>query len=225
MNDKLFAVITGDIYKSSRFSGENRARLLEALKNAFNNIERIMGKDLIILPFEIYRGDSFQGVIAPVENSLKVAILIRATIRGHFQTTLKDLPDARIAIGIGNIDFFPDSRTGEGDGEAYRNSGPVLDTMNKHSRMIMIKTPCNEINDELNVACAFLDTVIAKWSPEQALTVVESIDSKTQEEMAEFFNISQPAVKKRINSANFYALELMMSRFNRIFSNNKTHDL
>ena len=197
MNDKLFAVITGDVYKSSRFSGENRTRLLEAMKNAFNNIDRVLGKNLITLPFEIYRGDSFQGVIAPVEHSLKVAILIRATIRGHFRTTLKDLPDARIAIGIGNIDYFPDSHTGEGDGEAYRNSGPVLDKMNKHSRMIMIKTPFNEINEELNVECAFLDTVIAKWSPEQALTVIESMNNKTQEEMAELFNISQPAVKKR----------------------------
>ncbi len=220
MDKKLFAVITGDIHKSSRFVGDKRTKLLEALKKSFKNIERVLGKNIITLPFEIYRGDSFQGVIAPVEYSLPSAILIRATIRGNFKSALKDLPDARIAIGIGNINYFPDRSTGEGDGEAFRNSGPMLDIMNKRSRKIVIKSPFDEVNKELNVECALLDTVIEKWSPEQALTIIELINNKTQEEMAETFNISQPAVKKRLNSANFYAIELMMERFHNIFSNN-----
>lgn len=221
MEEKLYAVITGDIYKSSRFTGDKRTNLLGALKKSFANLERIIGKDFIVLPFEIYRGDSFQGVIAPVEHALTAAVIIRATIRGYFQSALKDLPDARIAIGIGNINYFPDKNTGEGDGEAFRNSGPVLDSMTKHSRMLLINTPYDDLNDELNVECALLDAIIAKWSPEQALTIVELLDNKTQEEMAELFSISQPAVKKRVYSSNFYALELMMKRFHYLFSKYK----
>jgi hypothetical protein len=213
MEQKLYSVITGDIYKSSRFVGENRTRLLNAMKKGFFNVERILGKDLILLPFDIYRGDSFQGVINQPEHALKVAVILRATIRGNFQNPLKNMPDARIAIGVGNIDYLPENRTGEGDGEAFRNSGPVLDSMNKHAQMLLINTPFEDLNDELIVECALLDAVIAKWSPEQALAVVESLNNKTQEEMAEIFNISQPAVKKRVDSASFHAVQLLIQRF------------
>jgi len=67
------------------------------------------------------------------------------------------------------------------------------------------------------VECAMLDAIIARWTAVQADVAIEYLIGKTQEEMAEKFKISQPAVKKRIASANIYQLELLMDRFDSFF--------
>jgi len=218
MQEKLYAVLTGDVAGSSRFSGDDRKKLLDTLKNAFLKTEQILGSDIIAFPFDIFRGDSFQGVLQKVEKALSTAVLMRAIIRSSYKTTLKNAVDTRIAVGIGSISHLPDKNSGEGDGEAYRNSGPFLDKMSKHTRMINIITPWPEINTELNVECAMLDTIIIRWTVEQADVVIEYFTGKTQEEMAEKFKISQPAVKKRMASANIFQLELMINRFTGFFS-------
>lgn len=216
MKEQMYAVLTGDVVGSSRFSGDDRKKLLKAIKQAFTRIEDILGREVIGFPFEIYRGDSFQGVLKIPHQALKSALIIRAGIRGSFKTTLKDAVDARIAIGIGTISLMPNKSAGEGDGEAYRNSGPYLDTLEKARRMMIIKTPWIEINKELNVECALLDTVVSRWSTEQSDTFFEYLKGNTQAEMAEKFNISQPAARKRIQAANLFEVEMMFKRFEEI---------
>lgn len=216
MKDQLYAVITGDIAKSSRFEGEARRKLLTVVKGAFSKVESILGTESIAFPFEVFRGDSFQGVLIQAEKALTAAVLIRAFIRSSYKTTLKNAVDARIAVGIGAISHLPDKNSGEGDGDAYRNSGPELDKMSKHARMTIIKTPWDQINEELNVECAMLDVIISRWTVEQADVVLEFFNGKTQDEMAAALNISQPAIKKRVASANIFQLELMINRFNKI---------
>jgi hypothetical protein len=214
--NKLFAVITGDIAGSSRLEGENRKKLLSQLKLSFDSVEEILGKDVMAYPFEIFRGDSFQGVLNFPELSLKAALIIRALIRSSFKTTLKDAFDARIAIGIGEISLLPDGSGGEGDGEAYRNSGPELDRMGKNLRYLALKTPWEEANLELNVECALLDTIVSRWTAQQTEVVIAHFIGKTQEQIAESLNISQPGVRKRILSAHAYEMELMLTRFEQL---------
>ena len=221
MESQLYAVITGDIAKSSRFEGEARQNLLNVVKAAFAKMEAILGSEIIAFPFEVFRGDSFQGVLKQPEKALAAAVIIRAFIRSSYKTTLKNAVDARIAIGIGTISHLPVKSTGEGDGEAFRNSGPELDTLSKHKQMLAIKTPWDEINGELAVECSMLDVIISRWTPQQADVIIEYFKGKTQEEMAEHFNVSQPAIKKRMASANSYQLDLMTHRFNSFFQNSK----
>ncbi len=214
--NKLYAVITGDIAGSSRLQGGQREKLLKELKASFLIMEEILGNDVMAYPFEIFRGDSFQGVIQIPELSLKASIIIRAKVRSIFKTTLKDAFDARIAIGVGGISLLPDSSGGEGDGEAYRNSGLELDMMKKESRLLVVKTPWEEINQELNVECALLDTIILRWSVQQMEVVIEHLTGKTQEQIAENLKISQPGVRKRIQSAHVNEIELMLARFEQL---------
>ncbi len=217
MESQLYAVLTGDIAKSSRFEGAARQNLLNILKAAFEEMEAILGSDLIAFPFEIFRGDSFQGVLLQPEKALAAAVLIRSFIRSSYKTTLQNAVDARIAIGIGTVSHLPVKSTGEGDGEAFRNSGPELDKLSKHKLMMAIKTPWDEINSELAVECSMLDVIISRWTPQQADVIIEYFKGKTQEEMAENFKVSQPAIKKRMASANSYQLDLMVHRFNSFF--------
>lgn len=211
--EKMYAVITGDVAGSSRFEGEHRALLLSAMKQSFALVSEMLGDDVMAFPFEIFRGDSFQGVLQHPAKALKAALIIRAGLRKSFQTTLKDAVDARIAVGIGAISMLPDGRGGEGDGEAYRNSGPLLDKMAKESLFIKITTPWEAMNKELDVECALVDTIISKWSSKQAEVFIETWKGKTQEQMATELNISQPGIRKRIQSSHIYPIELMANRF------------
>lgn len=216
---KLFAVITGDIAGSSRLEGEQRRKLLDEIYKSFAAVDEIAGNDSVAFRFEVFRGDSFQGVLAKPEMALKTSLIIRAFIRKAFKTTLKDAFDARIAIGIGTIDLMPELHGGEGDGEAYRNSGPYLDKMNQTKGFLSIITPWEEANKELLVEAALLDTIISRWTPAQAEVVSEYFKGKTQAEIAEQFNISQPGLRKRLLSANLQAIELMENRFIELISN------
>jgi len=218
-NNKLFAVLTGDIAGSSRLQGEQREKLLKELKVSFHIVEEILGNDAMVYPFEIFRGDSFQGVLQIPELSLITSIIIRAKVRSIFKTTLKDAFDARIAIGVGSISLLPDRSSGEGDGEAYRNSGPELDKLKKKSRLLIVKTPWEEVNQELNVECALLDTIISRWSVQQMEVVIEHLRGKTQEQIAENLKISQPGVRKRIQLAHVNEIELMLARFEQLIKN------
>lgn len=210
---KLFAVITGDVAGSKRLEGEKRRKLLDEIYNTFWVVNEILGKEAVAFPFEIFRGDSFQGVLQSPDLALRAAIIIRASIRKSFPTTLKDAFDARIAIGIGAIDLLPGQHGGEGDGEAYRNSGPYLDKMNRTKGFLSIITPVEAHNKELQVECALLDTIIARWTPARAAVALEFFKGKTQSEIAHDLSISQPAIHKRQLSANIPAIELMEERF------------
>ncbi len=212
-SSKLFAVITGDVAGSKRLEGDQRRQLLDEIHHAFSAVDEVLGKEAIAFPFEIFRGDSFQGVLLNPVLSLRAAIVIRASIRKAFPTTLKDAFDARIAIGIGTIDLLPSLHGGEGDGEAYRNSGPYLDKMNQTKSFLSIITPFEEHNRELQVEGALLDTIISRWTPARAAVVIEFFRGKTQSEIAQRMSISQPAVHKRQLSASIPAIELMETRF------------
>lgn len=210
---KIYAVLTGDVAGSSRLEGEQRQKLLTVLKDSFSLIDEIIGKEKVAFPFEIFRGDSFQGVLNETSRALRAAIIIRANIRRSFDTTLKNAFDARIAVGIGTITLLPDQRGGEGDGPAYRHSGPVLDEMTKPPRFLLVRTPWAEVNNELNVELALLDTIIMKWSVEQAEVALEYFKGKTQEQMAEYFQIAQSSIRKRLYNANLEQITLLENRF------------
>lgn len=218
-NKKYFAVITGDVAGSSRLEGDQRRKLLDELHKSFEAVAEILGNNTVAFQFEVFRGDSFQGVMAVPHLAFKAGLIIRTCIRKAFRTTLKDAFDARIAIGIGTIDLMPNQHGGEGDGEAYRNSGPYLDNMNKTKGFLSITTPRDEVNRELLVECALLDAIISRWTPAQAEAIFEYFKGKTQDEMAESFNISQPGIRKRLLSANLPAIEMMDNRFIELIEN------
>jgi hypothetical protein len=98
---KIYAVLTGDLIGSSRFRIQQREEVLSNLKDSFQEISL----DIIASPFVVFRGDSFQGVLARPEEALKATLIIRASLLSRFKEKRTRL-DARIAIGIGTIDYL-----------------------------------------------------------------------------------------------------------------------
>ena len=73
---KQVAVITGDVVRSTVI--KDRARLAKVMKEAMEAADTSgFG---VIRPFEIYRGDSFQGVVE-VKDAMRVALILRARLR------------------------------------------------------------------------------------------------------------------------------------------------
>lgn len=213
VNKKMYAVLTGDLVGSSRFKIEKqRDEVLLALKESFKKIESV---DIIASNFEIHRGDSFQGVLSKPEEALKTAIILRSNLLSRFKGKRVRL-DARIAIGIGTIDYLPRDHVGEGDGEAFRNSGTELDKMKKGEQRLIIKTPWQDVNDEFQTECVLLDSLIQRWTKEQAEAILYQIHGLKQEEIARILGISQPAVFQRLKTASYWSVQAFLERFKTI---------
>lgn len=218
---KYYTVLTGDIIGSSRI-GDEREKLLNSLKRNFDEIISEL-PEAIEKSFEIFRGDSFQCVIRQTGKSLLIGILIRAKLRSLTFTNpakkmTKNKLDARIALGIGEVGFKTD-KVIESDGEAFNFSGKLLDEMIKSEQNIKIKTPWMNLNEELETECYFIDTIINKWTTEQAEAIYfKLLKNMTQQSLAEKLKISQPAVRKRLMGGNLKSIELFIARFEKLMA-------
>ena len=232
---KIYAVLTGDLIGSSRFRIQQREEVLSNLKDSFQEIS----PEIIASPFVVFRGDSFQGVLTRPEEALKATLIIRASLLSKFKGKRTHL-DARIAIGIGTIDYLPRDQVGEGDGEAFRNSGLELDKMKKKEQNLVVRTPWVEINEELRTECALLDALIQRWTKEQAEAILFQIQEpelillnkamardighetahedlqpskQTQEEIAKILKISQSALSQRLKTGGYWAVQVFLEHF------------
>lgn len=206
----MYAVLTGDITSSSK---TNRTILLRDLKEILKNVASHQKEEGVKSSFELYRGDSFQGVIAKPEDALKYALLIRTHLKQV--NTITDR-DARIAIGVGTINF-PSKAIAEADGEAFRNSGPLLDTM-KNGPRLKVLTPWKAVNEEMEVSLILADTIIRRWTETQAEVIAEILKENTQMEIASKLGISQSAVNQRLKAAHWEAVEKLLARFHTLIT-------
>lgn len=207
---KIYAVLTGDVVSSSKVKKSQKEQLSDTLKKSFSKIERFT-ESPVYPAFEIFRGDSFQGVLGDPSQALKSAIHIRAMLRMNQPDKVTSNWDARIAVGIGTIDYLENNAT-EGDGTAYRNSGPALDEQRGDERMT-IRTPWDSVNNEMQTECALMDAIVAKWSPPQAEIIIKLLDGMVQEAIAKELGISQAAVHYRTKSAGWFAVEKFLNRY------------
>ena len=206
----IAAVLTGDVVSSARLRLEQP--LPDILGAAFARVAAKQGS--VLRPFEIFRGDSFQGVMAPRE-ALFGAIVIRASLRAtrcnHNQT-----PDARIAIGIGTIDA-PHERIPESDGEAFRLSGRALDGLAnaKGGGRLGISTCWPSVQEEIETIGEMLDSIILRWRRPSAevMSLILTDESITQTIIASQLKISQPAVSVRMTTAQAHLVQKLITRF------------
>ncbi len=202
------AVTTGDVIASTDFV--ERTALPHILREAFGGVERRLGPP--IRPFEIYRGDSFQGVVEP-EHALLAATIVRTRLRA---VRLEGSPrsgalDARVAIGIGSVEHAS-TRVVESDGEAYRQSGRALDRMARAKETCRLRVEGPNVPAQVHITVQLLDAIVSTWSvpvAESAFIAMTETDL-TQADMAKRQGVSQSAVSQRLSAARFEnVLELL----------------
>ncbi|WP_373729154.1 hypothetical protein [Bacteroides heparinolyticus] len=170
-------VITGDIINSAAIPIEQRTKLLQQLDG--------MIKDLAVLSplqYEVFRGDSFQVIVDKAESALSIGVLIRAGLRKSTPKDAEAIWDARIAIGVGDVEFMA-RHVVASDGEAFQYSGRAFDELGK--RNLIVRTRWENVNEELKVSTLFADDIISNWTPTQSFVVYQSLAfQKTQKEIA-----------------------------------------
>lgn len=218
---KKVAIITGDIVNSREI--EDKDLFLSELKSIFKQIE---SKIPFEKPFEIYRGDSFQAMVESPKDAVLVAILLRTGLRSlninqkQKELPLEQLKDARISIGIGEMNFIDVSITSS-DGEAFVLSGEGLDSMKKSDERLKIVVKNIELLEVFNVTTTLATTIINKWSNYAAEIMYRHLlYNETQKEMAKALSISQPAVHKRKTAANADAIDLYLSFVSKLIQKN-----
>jgi hypothetical protein len=212
----LCAVITGDLVRSSEIEYNNRELVVSCLHESFRSVEELLQlHHAILLPFEIFRGDSFQVVIALPERALHASILLSLMLSPYNKE--KGSP-ARISIGIGTIDYIPASgNVGEADGVAFRLSGKMLDSMKQKDQGLLITTPDPAINSMLETQCAFFDLIAGRWTDIQKELLMEKLSGLTQEEIALQHGKSQSTVSQSLKAAGFDAVKKFVSNYESLF--------
>lgn len=189
----MISVITGDIINSKK----NAPTIwMKALKKELNK----MGKTP--KTWEIYRGDSFQVIVANPGNALLVAFQIKAALKSIERI------DVRMAIGLGKRTYNAPNVT-ESNGSAFVYSGEKFELLKQEKQTISIKSEWADFDKEINLYLKLCLIAMDNWTTNAAESVKAAMDhpSKLQEELGKLLGIKQNAISNRLKRA--YYTEIM----------------
>ncbi len=215
--DRHYAALTGDAIKSSRLDAEARSQLHDAILNAGEELIASF-PGLVVDGIHVFRGDSVQFLLNQPAKSLRAALFFRAALKAE---TGPRKADMRIAIGVGTIDFMPEVSKGGADGEAYRLSGPALDSMGPKQtlRLALPQSLTSPRNLEaLNTIVVMVGAMAERWTEKQALAVKGALLGYTQDEISKTWSspVSRQAVAKNLDGAGWFAVERALLFFEKI---------
>jgi len=210
--EKLYAVLTGDIVKSSKLSADG----LQAVKHSLREAVR----DLNLLPedkqpivegtIDFYRGDGWQLLLTCPEYALRAALFLRARLMMTHPKT-----DTRISVGIGPVAHVSSDNVSQSIGKAFELSGNAMDTLKARTRMT-IAFPYYMEDKYVHLVSVFelSDAIVQKWTHKQAEAASWALRGLSQAEIAAKFNppITSQAVGKFLRTACWHALEAVLER-------------
>ena len=211
MENRLYAVLTGDIVKSSRMSPANLKRLPGVLTAIFKSIDKLCKPKDFATQFSIFRGDSFQVICEPA-CALKTWLLIRAGLRAAYPAPLSKSVDARIGIAIGKVNHLAKNIT-ESSGEAFLLSGRLLEEL-KTNRLTGFTSENKQANQEWNISFMLADDIVRRWTTSQCRMLPFLLQPMNQAEIAEATQTRQPTITAKINAMGWSAIEQWMHYFN-----------
>lgn len=221
------AVITGDIVNSTEMSPENKKSFFDSLFAYFKELDTFYN-----VKIEMFRGDSFQCMVSDIPQALQIALEIKTFIRSTvsanqtvnlkikdnvYNTTGQIRYNARISIGIGEMDFVHDSAL-TSDGTAFRLSGRQLDEMKSKKQFLIIATD-DEYHKELQMESVLLDVIMNNNTVQQNEVINKKLRGYIEKDIAGMLNIKQPAVNQRLNAGNWHAIDTMLKHFKLLYSN------
>lgn len=204
-DDRLYAVLSGDIVGSRRFSGVGPV-IRDAIKGAYLSAEETFGGAL--LGVDVFRGDSWQLLIDSPALALRSGLLMRALMKANEQ-----LPkiDSRLAIGVGTVEFVDRANLSESQGEAFVLSGEALDGLRDMKVRMAVRFPearhdahgAFEAQATLDVVMALLDTICQEWTARQSAAIAGALMRLGQTQIGERLAITQPAVSQALSAARW----------------------
>lgn len=213
METRLYAVLTGDIVKSSRMSPADLKRLPGALTAIFQSIDPICKPANFTTQYSIFRGDSFQVICEPA-CAIQAWLIIRAGLRAAYPAPLSRAVDARTGIAIGKVGYLAENIT-ESSGEAFNLSGRLLEEL-KAPRLTGFASENLKSNKHWNVGFMLADDIIRRWTTTQCQLLPFLLQPMNQAEIALATKTRQPTVTAKINAMGWGAIEQWMNYYNEL---------
>ncbi|HVG13688.1 MAG TPA: hypothetical protein VM935_01970 [Chitinophagaceae bacterium] len=222
----ISGIITGDIVASQAMPVKVRQKLFSDVNQFLKELKKSW-----IQNFETFRGDSLQCEVKSPELALRTSLIIRAYFKsylseaempkaeanrmkeertkGYFTTEF----DVRLSLGIGEVDFLTKNKISSSDGQAFRLSGEALDGLKQEPHRMVVKTLKPPFDEQIEPSILLLDAIIQKWTQNGAELVLHLLQNKKEEEIAALLNISQSAVNQRKKNAQWFAIEKLITYF------------
>lgn len=190
------SVITGDIIGSTFIRNDKRKdKLLDLIKECLKDVKK-SEKNAIQQSFEIFRGDSFQGIVVDIKKTVAIVLKIKAGLLMRSMQLKNAKLDARISVGIGSAGAAA-KIIKESDGIAFHLSGKQLDEMKEKNKRISIVSEDDKLNKHLDLLSTLLELITKRWTFQQAEVMYYLLNNKTQTDIAEILKLAQPSINQR----------------------------
>jgi len=208
------AVITADIIDSQHIIDMN-----DLFKSLRFIIHEISEKLAVKIRYQTYRGDSFQIEMDCPEKACLVAVIIRAGLRSKMGIKVKTkkalsinrLWDARFSIALGDGNLSETSIV-ESNGPVHILSGTKFDLLKKKHTTLLLSSLDRELNPQLEVLSKLMETILLRWSNLSAEAIYYTLlHNCTQQELAKILDVTQPAIHKRLWTANLDAITMSLN--------------
>ncbi|MFO7838485.1 MAG: hypothetical protein R6X08_03150 [Desulfosalsimonadaceae bacterium] len=207
-----YAVITGDFIGFSPLSAQTRQQLFRLTEKGGRRLNEIFGRRSPE-PVDIFRGDGWQMLFPDPGIAFRAGLFFRAFIRSHAAGRYTDV---RMAVGVGPIDYAPQGRISAGDGEAFRRSGKLLETMISARegtfRFAMDDSAAADAIDGM----AFLAGAIAEgWTQNQSRALAGVLAGMSRKEIGALWpgKITPQAVSGHLKRAQWAALRFGVQNY------------
>ena len=195
---KTYVVVTGDIEGFTIIPLKKRETFIADTGKLISSW--VENKDHAM----IFRGDSFQILFEDIQQALERCIQLRCWFKKN-SSSGKNMLDARMAIGIGEISYLGKSVL-DSDGEAFHLSGRNFDAL-ESDEYLRIVTPDEQKNEQLRIILKLADILITGWTINQAEVIYMVLEGKTQQQMADELKIVQSAINNRIRLTKWKEIE------------------
>lgn len=198
------AVLTGDIVGSSTLTPEAHRQGIGIIKSMADAYP-----ETVVGAVDVFSGDSWQMLLSDGAMALRIALYLRASLKRNKALAI----DSRVSIALGSVDMAQvnAARISESTGALFTASGRGLSGLKKPSLMCMTDLSDAFCSVAMGGTVRLMDAMVRQWSPEQARAIAETLQGKTQAEIAAQLGVSQPAVHKSLQTACWGEIEASLN--------------
>lgn len=206
------AILTGDLVKSSELPTEVLRGIPGTMSDIARSAQQDFGRSVAPRMIDVFRGDSWQWLVTEPKRALRLAVYLRAALRGRFPNL--DI-DTRVSIGIGPVEALPPTRVSQGLGPAFETSGRALETMPKRRRLVLARASDSDAPELEDGLVGLIDWLATGWTSAQARAISGALAGKTQETIAGAWEpaVTQSVVARHLARAGWEPLASALSTY------------
>ena len=180
--EKIYAVLTGDLVKSSRLTSVKSKGAMDRLKKIALEFAELHPNS-VVGRMDTFRHDSWQLLLQQPALAFRTAVFLRTALKLLSDASTKY--DTRVSIGIGKVELISKGRISDSRGPAFTCSGKGLDAMDGRCLALVTEEDTLALWPALERGIVpLLDCVVGDWTPTESRAVYGALKGWTQEETA-----------------------------------------